>query len=83
MTPSTTFPVFRKYLNGASFFKVESETEFEEIKISAGKPVLHRFTARIFPDRQLIADMINNNDQHWVAIEESEYDALRSQVQDQ
>lgn len=80
MSDKFSFPVFRKYLNNASYFKIFSADEFEEIKKMPGGYSLFKFKAKILPDRNFIHDMLNNSDLHWVNIEQSEYEEIRSKT---
>ena len=72
-TEQLNYPLYRKYLNEKSFFKILSPTEFEEIIETGGKYFLNRFTAVILPDYNLIQDMTLNYEKHWKVISEREY----------
>jgi len=76
---NTTFPQYRKYPNNKSFFKVLSSEAFEEINVIGKKFFLTKVEAKILPDRNFIADMIEASE-NWVKIEESEYEDILSQV---
>jgi len=67
------YPLYRKYKNDKSFFKIMSETEFEEIKVEAGKYTFHHFNAQILPDRNLIYDLTFDFKSNCDEIGESEY----------
>lgn len=67
------FPVYRKYKNDKSFFKISSFREFEELKIWGSKYSIHSIKADILPDRNFIHDMLNNINQYWEEIEAPEY----------
>jgi hypothetical protein len=54
------FPAYRKYKNNKHFFKVISHTEFEEISFIGAKAMVTTHTAKILPDRNLIADLLND-----------------------
>ena len=77
---NTVFPLFRKYPDDSSFFKIISEVEFEEVKHMPGGYVVFNFRARIFPDRQFIDDMIRCLHGYWSGIEEFEYNTARSKA---
>lgn len=70
------FPVFRKYPNNKSFFKVVSHERFEEIKVTGNKAGLFVFEAKIFPDRMLIQDMIAMEKGFWVESSKEEFQAM-------
>lgn len=72
----STFPIYRKYANNSSVFKIESATEFIELQQLGNKYVKHHITAKIFPDRQRIQDMINMHNNHWVAANQVEFDLV-------
>ena len=78
MEGKTVFPLYRKYSNNKSYFKVLSEDTFEEIQILGKHYLLNHFKAKILPDRYLIKDMINLFEGRWEEIEEKEYDILRT-----
>ena len=59
------FPIYRKYPNHKSFFKITSDNRFEELKITGKKVDHHEFVASIFPDMQLIQDMIAMVGGYW------------------
>lgn len=70
------FPLYRKYTNGKSFFKIVSETRFEEIKLTGKQAELCVFEAKIFPDRQLIQDMIAMSGGFWLESTEAEFEGV-------
>lgn len=72
------FPVFRKYPQGQSYFKIESVYKFIEIKLWGNRKEEHGFEAKILPDRVLIQDMIDMKDGHWTACSEEEFEAVKS-----
>ncbi|MFT6998294.1 MAG: hypothetical protein ACJAQ4_002055 [Cryomorphaceae bacterium] len=74
-----TFPHYRKYPNNKSYFKVLSMDSFEEIHVIGLKYFFTKVEAKILPDRNLIADMIEAS-ANWVEIEESEYVEILKQV---
>lgn len=56
-----TFPVFRKYKNNKHFFKIISENEFDEISFIGSKVIVTKHLAKILPDRNLISDLLYDN----------------------
>lgn len=78
MKTEVKFPIYRKYHNGASYFKIFSESLFEEIKKEPGGYRVYEFEARILPDRNFLYDMIYNYQAHWQEIDEGEYLETRS-----
>jgi hypothetical protein len=75
-----TYPLYRKYSNGKSFFKVISETEFEEIQVLGDKISIHHFETKILPDRNYISDLTYNYEEHWEVCEKEEFEALKLRV---
>ncbi|MCB0410492.1 MAG: hypothetical protein KDD29_09760 [Flavobacteriales bacterium] len=78
MKNEISFPVFRKYKNQKSFFKIISQTEFEEIKLFGAKGELHSFSAKILPDRNYIYDMLYNYTDYWDESDENEFNLIKS-----
>ncbi len=74
------FPLYRKYPNNKSFFKLLNENEFEEIQFIGDKGFIFRFKAKILPDRYLIRDMIDLKDKAWVEINSEEYENQRQKL---
>ena len=73
MNDTMTFPQYRKYSNDKSFFKILSPDTFEELQIIGENYSLLQFKATILPDRNLIADMLENLNNQWDIINESIY----------
>lgn len=70
------FPLFRKYPNDMSFFKIEDADHFVELKRTGKKVEVHTFEAKILPDRNFIRDMIDQKDGHWVESSEAEFEEV-------
>lgn len=68
-----TYPVFRKYDNNRSFFKVLSPNEFIEIQRMGNTYFKYEMTAKILPDFHLINDMVSLHNGHWLEISELEF----------
>ncbi len=71
------YPVFRKYSNNKSYFKVLTANEFEEINVLGSNFWIYRFEAKILPDRYLIRDMIEMEGGRWQPISEKEYENFK------
>lgn len=71
------FPLFRKYSGIETYFKVMSETSFEELKISEQFYSLNEFNAVNHFDRLFIGDIITKHENRWEEIAEKDY---RNQV---
>jgi hypothetical protein len=56
------FPVYRKYRNGKSYFKIISRHEFEEVQLVGSKKILNKIKANQFPEMNLIHDLVYNKE---------------------
>ncbi len=74
------YPLYRKYLNEKSFFKITSSTEWEEIQIIGSNYVLNQFKVNIMPDRNFLQDMTFDFKENWKEISEEEYLACRKNI---
>lgn len=74
------FPVYRKYPNNKSFFKIVDADRFQEIKITGKLVELHHFEAKILPDRNFIQDMIAMDNAFWVQSSAEEFDDVLASV---
>ena len=72
-----SFPQYRKYATGTSYFKIESLEVFEEVQLMGSRKLVHRIEAKIHPDRMRILDMLNNHENAWVVIDAAEFEASR------
>ncbi len=60
MADKDNFPVYRKYEDDKVWFKIISQNEFEELKISGNYFSINLYKANILPDRNFIQDLILN-----------------------
>ncbi len=67
------FPVYRKYKNNTSFFKVLSRDAFEEIQIIGSKSKLSMVKAERLPEKNHIYDLVYNYAQFGSEITENEW----------
>ena len=72
-----SYPLYRKYSNNKTFFKVLSQSQFEEIQVLGTKISHQVFTTQILPDRNYISDLIKNDNGHWVMCSENEFEELK------
>jgi hypothetical protein len=75
-TAAIEYPQYRKYKNGKSYFRIFSPASFEEIQILGTFHILHRFEAKILPDRNLIYDMTFDYASSWDRISEADFLAV-------
>jgi len=73
----TTYPQYRKYANNKVFFKIISNSEWEEVHHTANQYTLHNFTAKILPDRNYLHDMTFEYENNWLKIEKEEYEHIK------
>ena len=72
------FPVYRKYINNKSYFKVFDSESFEEIQILGNNYWVHEFKAKILPDRYFIKDLIEMEGERWVEISAEDYNDFKN-----
>lgn len=68
-----TYPQYRKYAHGRTYFKIVSPNEFYELQVLGNTKTLHHFIAKILPDRNYIYDLLFEYHEHWQVIQEEEY----------
>lgn len=51
------YPIYRKYKNDLSYFKISSPELLEELKIMGKFYSIHTIEAKILPERNLIFDL--------------------------
>lgn len=73
------FPVYRKYKNNKSYFKIAGPQVFEEIKIFGSRYSISLVEAKIYPDRLFISDLVHNLELADL-VQEAEYEAIRSKA---
>jgi hypothetical protein len=67
------FPVYRKYKNNRSYFKIINPRLFEEIQVIGDKKLVRQVEVRLFPEINFIRDLVFNYKEMAVEINESEY----------
>ena len=67
------FPVYRKYKNNKSYFKIIQPKIFEEIQVIGSKKVIKQVEAKQFPEMLFISDLIYNYSEMADEISEEEY----------
>jgi hypothetical protein len=71
---SHIFPLFRRYLHGNTYYRINSQENFDELMVVGKFFVFKNFQARILPEYQLIIDLIDNAENRWEIIESSDFD---------
>lgn len=72
------FPIYRKYDNDKSFFRIDSVEHFIELKLTGKLKEKFEFKAKIHPDRVFIQDMISMENGHWVESTKEEFEEVKS-----
>lgn len=67
------FPVYRKYKNNKSYFKIINPQLFEEIQIIGSKKIIKQTEATLFPEKNFINDLLFNYAEMAEEIGEEEY----------
>jgi len=67
------FPVYRKYKNNKSYFKIIQAGLFEEIQLIGSKKIIKQTEAKQFPEMMFINDLIFNYSEMALEITEEEY----------
>jgi len=67
------FPIYRKYNGIDVWFKILSSSHFIEYKKLGAKLVTHDITAKIFPEKLFIQDMLNLHEDRWIDATEEEF----------
>lgn len=68
-----SYPIFRKYADDLTYFKITSDSEFQELKRQGKYYSLSNFRCKIHPDRVFHNELINCSDGFIVLSNESEY----------
>jgi hypothetical protein len=68
-----SYPIYRKYADGLTFFKITSDTEFQELKKQGKYYSLSNFRCKIHPDRVFMNDLIACSDGYIMLSNESEF----------
>jgi hypothetical protein len=74
------FPVYLKYKNNTSYYRIDSLESFVELQKMGTKVFKYEIKAKIYPDRLRILDMIVNEEQLWSTIDSEEFNALAGLV---
>ncbi|HQQ94024.1 MAG TPA: hypothetical protein PLQ93_05680 [Bacteroidia bacterium] len=71
------FPVYRRYKNGKTYFKIVNPKLFEEVQLIGNRKIVKQLEARLFPERRFVHDMVYNYSAMAEAISEEEYLSVR------
>lgn len=70
------FPVYRKYKNGKSYFKIIHPALFEEIQIIGSKKIKRHVQVVQFPERNFVHDLVFSFSEMADEIGEEEYELI-------
>ena len=72
------FPVYRKYKNNKSYFKIINAHEFEQIQVVGAKKIVSHTQAKLFPEKSFVHNLIFNYEEIVEEITEREYIKVRN-----
>jgi hypothetical protein len=70
------FPVYLKYKQHATYFKINSISNFEELRVIGNFFNLTKHQAKILPDRLFIADLLEDKGERLEKITQHEFDDM-------
>ena len=73
------FPIYLKYKQHQTYFKIISLSEFQELRILGNYFNLSNHLAKILPDRNFIADLLEDKGERLEAITVTEFDEVLKQ----
>jgi hypothetical protein len=71
------FPVYRKYKNNKSYFKIINPTQFEEVQVIGSRKIIKLTEARLFPEKMFVKDLVMNYKEMAEEITEEEYEGIK------
>lgn len=72
------FPVYRKYKNNKSYFKIIQANLFEEIQLIGSKKVVKQTEAKQYPEMFFIRDLVLDYSEMALEITEDEYLSIKN-----
>lgn len=81
MKEPVNYPVYRRYKNGQSWFKVTGETAFEEIRKMGMRYLKSLHTVKILPERVMLHDLVFDFANFADEISDQEYILVESLVE--
>jgi hypothetical protein len=74
------FPVYRKYKNNKTYFKIIHPRLFEEIQLIGSKKVIKQTEAKLYPEVLFVNDLLLNYGEMAVEISKDEYDLVKGNL---
>lgn len=68
------FPIYLKYIKHPTYFKINSASNFEELRILGNFFNLSKHQVTILPDRVFIADLLEDKGERLEKITQHEYE---------
>jgi len=72
------FPVYRRYKNKASYFKIVSPVLFEEVMLIGAKKLVKTTEANLFPEKMFVHDLVYNYQAMADEISEDDYIRIKT-----
>jgi hypothetical protein len=74
------FPVYRKYKNNKTYFKIIHPRLFEEIQLIGSKKVIKQTEAKLYPEVLFVNDLLLNYGEMAFEIGKEEYDLVKGNL---
>jgi hypothetical protein len=74
MKAQVTYPVYRRYPHGNTWFKVLAEDQFEELQVLGKHFSLSMHQASILPDFNYINDLVHDYEPYWEPVTALQWD---------
>ncbi|MCB0819120.1 MAG: hypothetical protein KDC13_00750 [Bacteroidetes bacterium] len=72
------FPLYRKYSDGNTIFRIESINSFTEYK-KTGKYLLeHKIVCELYPEKLFLNDLIHLNHENVIEITEENFNTIKN-----
>ena len=71
------FPVYRKYKNNKSYFKIINPLLFEEIQIIGTKKIVRQTEVKLFPEHNFVHDLVFSYSEMAYEIKSEEYERIK------
>ena len=72
------FPVYRKYKNNKSYFKIMNPRSFEEIQVIGSKKIIKIIEATLYPEIMFVSDLLLHYHEMADEINEADYQLIKN-----
>lgn len=76
MNHTVKYPVYRKYNNDLSWFRINSAESFDEIRKMGAQYLKSVHTVKILPERTMLHDLLFDYGEFAVEIDREEFEAI-------